>query len=130
MTRFTTLAAAAIEIATTARKAIMRRLAPEIVARRNGPTLTAAIHNGDLVTVSAHLHTIGADTDTIRRYGPTLGKKVKAAHLARTGGRCPMQVWTVGPHGYPIQVSVYSPADPSLTEGVTGYDRTAHLVNA
>ena len=90
MTRFTTLAAAAIEIATTARKAIMRRLAPEIVARRNGPTLTAAIHNGDLVTVSAHLHTIGADTDTIRRYGPTLGKKVKAAHHDLTG-RAPMQ---------------------------------------
>lgn len=129
MTRFTTLAAATIEIATTARKAIMRRLAPEIVARRNGPTLTAAVMNGDLVTVSAHLDTIGADTDTIRRYGPTLGKKVKAAHLTLTG-RPPMQVWTVGPHGYPIQVSVYSPADPSLTEGVAAYDRTAHLVNA
>ncbi|MFD3426101.1 hypothetical protein [Nocardia fluminea] len=129
MNRLTTLAAAAIEIATIASKALMRRLASEIVARRNGPTLTAAIHNGDLVTIGAHLTTLGADTDTVRRYGSTLGKKVKAAHLALTG-RTPMQVWTVGPHGYPIQVSVYSPADPSLTEGVTGYDRTAHLVNA
>lgn len=130
MLRFITIAAATIEAATRARKAIMRRLAPEIVAHRNGPTLTAAITNGDLVTVTAHLDTLGADTDLVRRYAGVLGKRVKAAHLARTGGRAPMQVWTVGPHGYPIQVSVYSPADPSLTEATAAYERTSHLVPA
>lgn len=124
-----TLAALALDLLGRAHKRGTRRLAPRLVALRNGPTIADALTAGDLVTITTHLAALGADEDTVRRYAGTLGKRVKDSHQAATG-RTPMQVWAVGPHGYPIEVAAYSPADPALNAATAGYERTAHLVTA
>lgn len=112
-----------------ARATVRRAAAPAVVAHRNGPAVADAIASGALVTIATHLAALHADEDTTRRYGPTLGKRAKAAHKAATG-REPMHVWEVSPVGYPIQVAAYSPADPALIGATVGYPRTAHLVTA
>jgi len=120
---------AAIDLVGRARKTTRRAVSAAVVAHRNGPTVIDALAGGELVTVSTYLAQLGADADLTRRYGPTLGKHAKAAHKAATG-RDPLQVWVVGPHGHPITVAAYSPADPALTGATANYNRTAHLVNA
>ncbi|MFC4373312.1 hypothetical protein ACFO5K_04285 [Nocardia halotolerans] len=112
-----------------ARKTITRRLAPQIVAHRNGPGITNAITAGDLVTITTHLENLGVDTEFAAKYASALGRKVAPAYRARTG-REPLLIWKVNTSGYPIQVRAYSPTCPALTEGVATYKRTTHLVAA
>ncbi|RJO71403.1 hypothetical protein D5S18_24845 [Nocardia panacis] len=120
-------------IARAAAKAIRSRItqlaAPLIVRHRNGNVITAAIADGKLITVTAHLAVLGASDDTQHRYGSHAGKKIAAAHRARTG-RAPLRIWTIASTGYPIHVYAYSPADPALAEGLRAYPRTAHLIAA
>ncbi|MGW5514619.1 hypothetical protein [Nocardia africana] len=106
-----------------------RLLAPTIVRRRNGKAIAAAVDSGALVTVTGHLAALGASEDTLRRYSSHAGKKIAAAHRARTG-RAPLRIWTVAANGHPIRVYAYSPADPALSEGLRAYPRTSHLIAA
>lgn len=123
------IATAARTIARRARNHVRRALAPQIVAHRNGPIITDAIATGELVTITRHLTALGADPEFARRYGSPAGVKVAKAYRARTG-RDPLQVWTVAANGYPIQVKAYLVTDPALSAGLSGYQRTAHLVAA
>lgn len=99
-----------------------------IVTRRNGAAKTSLLASGALVTVTAYMTRLGADTETMRRYGSHAGKKVKAAFIAATG-RDPLQVWTVR-NNMPIRVCAYPAIDPALNAGLGAYNRTAHLVAA
>jgi hypothetical protein len=113
----------------TIRVRATRLFAPMIVRHRNGKAIAAAVDSGALVTVTGHLTTLGASEDTVRRYGSHAGKKIAAAHRARTG-RAPLRIWIVAANGHPIRVYAYSPADPALSEGLRAYPRTAHLIAA
>ncbi|WP_068059237.1 hypothetical protein [Nocardia xishanensis] len=110
------------------RARVRRLLAQAVVRFLNGADITAAITRGALVTITAHMRTLGADEELVRRFGSHAGKKVKAAHIALTGVD-PQRVWTVR-NDRPIEVFAYSPTDSSLTEGLRAYPRTAHLVAA
>lgn len=109
-----------------------RKAAAKATRRRIERALVAAtarfLAAGTLVTVTGALARLGADEDTMRRYASHAGKKVKAAHIARTG-QAPAQVWTAR-NGRPVRVYAYAPADPALTAGFAAYPRTAHLVAA
>lgn len=124
---------ATVPVATTAIGAVDARItkaaAPAIVAYRNGATTTKAVKSGELVTVTTHLATLGADDDTQRRYGSHAGKKIKAAYIARTGVQ-PRRIWTLSGSGYPIEVYAYTRNDQALTDGIAAYGRVAHLVAA
>ncbi|MEV6219899.1 hypothetical protein [Nocardia sp. NPDC051833] len=95
----------------------------------NGFWMTDLLDKGEFVTVTTALTNLGADADTIRRYGSWAGKKIKAAYEDAYEGREPVQVWKYL-KGEFRQVYAYRSTEPVINDGLAAYPRTAHLVAA
>lgn len=117
---------ARLTAAKTHRRRVARALAPALARYRNGTHITRALSTNTLTTITKHMATLGADTNTQHRFASHAGKHVKAAYKAHHG-HDPLQIWTVR-NGRLITVHAYTHHEPALTTGLSQYNRTAHLI--
>lgn len=90
----------------------------------------AAYRNRAVLTVDAFMKSLGADSDTIRRYRGSLGRKVAQAWRAATGSEPVRSGWAVAHHRL-IPVYAYQREDAEiLRQTARSYQHTANLIGA
>lgn len=88
----------------------------------------AAYRNRSVLTVDAFMKSLGADSDTIRRYRGSLGRKVAQAWRAATGTEPVQSGWAVAHHRL-IRVFAYGRDQAELLATVArSYKPTANLL--
>lgn len=90
----------------------------------------AAYRNRSVLTVDGYLASLGADSDTIRRYRSSLGRKIAQAWRAATGSEPAKSGWAVA-HDRLVPVFAYDREQAQTLADVTrAYRPTMHLIGA
>ena len=88
----------------------------------------AAYRNRSVLTAAQYLASLGADSDTIRRYASSFGRKVAQAYRSATGSEPVRSGWAVAHHQL-IPVYAYGRDQAELLASVArGYHAAAALV--
>lgn len=108
-----------------------QRKAPHARAAKPGTPIQRAIaayRNRSVLTAAQYLASLGADSDTIRRYASAFGRKVAQAYRSATGQEPVQSGWAVARHRL-IPVYAYRRDQAELLATVARtYKPTAALV--
>lgn len=89
----------------------------------------AAYRNRSVLTAARYLASLGADSETIRRYASSFGRKVAQAYRSATGQEPVQSGWAVAHHRL-IPVYGYQREDAEiLRHAAASYPKTSFLLN-
>lgn len=88
----------------------------------------AAYRNRSVLTAAQYLASLGADSDTIRRYASAFGRKLAQAYRSATGSEPVQSGWAVAHHRL-IPVYAYQREDAEiLRHAAASYPKTSFLL--
>lgn len=108
-----------------------QRKAPHVRSGKPGTPIQRAIaayRNRSVLTAAQYLASLGADSETIRRFASSFGRKVAAAYRSATGQEPVQSGWAVAHHRL-IPVYAYGRDQAALlADTARSYKPTAALV--
>lgn len=110
-----------------------QRKAPRARTAKPGTPIQRAIaayRNRQVLTAAQYLASLGADSETIRRYASSYGRALAKAYRSATGQEPQQSGWAVAHHRL-VPVFAYDREHASPLADVAGaYKHTAHLAGA